>query len=159
MTNIDEVRKTCQKENRKTTPSMFISCWCLNVNVGSVLYCRQVARCFCVFSETYDSKFEFWNEPEQILELKSGTLLSYLFVYPYYESTLFQPVRAHVLSKRLAIEVFFRIYIASYEYKDGLQTRDAIHINFDESPTLPPIKFCLKSQGNTTFQQCLHTLT
>ena len=63
---------------------MFISCRCLNVNVASVLYCRQVARCFCVSSETYDSKFEFWNEPEQILELKSGTLLSYLFAYPHY---------------------------------------------------------------------------
>ena len=47
-------------------------------------------------------------------------------------------MRAHVLSKLLATEVYFRIYIASYKYKDGWQTRDAIHINYDESPTPPP---------------------
>ena len=47
-------------------------------------------------------------------------------------------MRAHVLSKLLSTEVYFRIYIASYKYKDGWQTRDAIHINFDESPTPPP---------------------
>ena len=46
-------------------------------------------------------------------------------------------MRAHVLSKLLATEVYFRIYIASYKYKDGWQTRDAIHINYDESPTPP----------------------
>ena len=47
-------------------------------------------------------------------------------------------MRADVLSKLLAKEVYFRIYIASYKYKDGWQTRDAIHINFDESPIPPP---------------------
>ena len=47
-------------------------------------------------------------------------------------------MRAHVLSKLLATEVYLRIYIASYKYKDGWQTRDVIHINFDESPTPPP---------------------
>ena len=46
-------------------------------------------------------------------------------------------MRADVLSKLLATEVYF-LYIASYKYKDGWQTRDAIHINFDESPTPPP---------------------
>ena len=139
---------------------MFISCRCLNVNVASVLYCRQVARCFCVFSETYDSKFEFRNEPEQILELKSGTLLSYLFVYPHYDKVPCFNQSEHMFYRNVQQQrSFFCIYIASYEYKDALRTRDAIHINFDESPTLPPIKFCLKSQGNTTFQQCLHTLT
>ena len=46
-------------------------------------------------------------------------------------------MRAHVLSKLLATEVYFRIYIASYKYKDGWQTRDAIHINYEKSPTPP----------------------
>ena len=57
-------------------------------------------------------------------------------------------MRAHVLSKLLATEVYFGIYIASYKYKDGWQTRDAIHINFDESPTPPPNQILPKKSRN-----------
>ena len=49
VTNIEEVQISCQEENLKTAPSMFISCCCLNVNVASFLYYRQVPRCFCAF--------------------------------------------------------------------------------------------------------------
>ena len=84
--------------------------------------------------------------PDQILPKKSRkynapTVSTYSYLNTpvnRINGTLFQLVRADFLSKLLAKEVYFRIYIASYKYKDGWQTRDAIHINFDESPTPPP---------------------
>ena len=65
MTNIDEVRISCQKGNLKTTPSMsvyFLSLF--QSKLGEFFYCRQVAR-FLLFFQTYESKFEFWKNPKK----------------------------------------------------------------------------------------------
>ena len=45
--------------NLKTSPAMFQS------KRGDFFCCRQVARSFCFFSETYHSKFEFWINPKK----------------------------------------------------------------------------------------------
>ena len=52
--------------NLKTSPAMSIYLLPLfQSKRGDFFYCRQVARSFCFFSETYHSKFEFWINPKK----------------------------------------------------------------------------------------------
>ena len=65
MISIEEVQISCQKENLKTTPSIFISCRFLNVNVAVFPIAVWYLGFFLRFSETNDSKFEFWMNPKK----------------------------------------------------------------------------------------------
>ena len=65
MISIEEVQISCQKENLKTTPSMFISCRFLNVKVAVFPIAVWYLGFFLRFSETNDSKFEFWMNPKK----------------------------------------------------------------------------------------------
>ena len=67
MTNIDEVRISCQMGNLKTTPSMsvyFLSLFQSKRGEFSLLQTGS-SLFFAFFSETYDSKFEFWINPKK----------------------------------------------------------------------------------------------
>ena len=65
MMSIEEVQISCQKENLKTRPSIFISCRFLNVNVAVFPISVWYLGFFLRFSETNDSKFEFWMNPKK----------------------------------------------------------------------------------------------
>ena len=52
--------------NLKTSPTMSVYLLSLfQSKRGDFFCCRQVARSFCFFSETYHSKFEFWINPKK----------------------------------------------------------------------------------------------
>ena len=52
--------------NLKTSPAMSVYLLSLfQSKRGDFFCCRQVARSFCFFSETYHSKFEFWINPKK----------------------------------------------------------------------------------------------